>query len=388
MGWLCVLGWQTGCAASAYLSGTQIQGLAILNFPNYSPEHWHGTLITIAVAAFAVLFNTVLARKLPAIQAVVLAIHLFGFIGIIVTLWVLSPKADAASVFTEFSDGGGWGSLGGSTLIGITAGIIPLLGADAAAHMAEELRDAGKTLPQSMIWSTLANGALSWVMVITYCFCIGDLYEVLGTPTGYPHIQVFYNATQSVSSATAMAVAVVLISVFSNLSIVAASSRQLYAFARDEAVPFSFWFASVRPGWDVPLNSIITTFVTTGLLSLINLGSPVALNSIMSLGTSALISSYIVSIGCIIWRRLTNSPLLPSHFSLGKWGLAINIISELFLVVFFILAFFPTIPNPDAAEFNWTILIYGVVILFSLTYYFISGRHRYVGPVEYVRKLD
>lgn len=30
MGWLCVLGWQTGCASLAYLAGTQIQGLAVV----------------------------------------------------------------------------------------------------------------------------------------------------------------------------------------------------------------------------------------------------------------------------------------------------------------------------------------------------------------------
>jgi uncharacterized ParB-like nuclease family protein len=36
---------------------------------------------------------------------------------------------------------------------------------------------------------------------------------------------------------------------------------------------------------------------------------------------------------------------------------------------------------------NWNILIYGVVVLFSLVYYAFSGTHRYVGPVEYARKL-
>lgn len=388
MGWLCVLGWQTGCASTSYLAGTQVQGLVVLNYPDYVPQQWHGTLITIAVAAFAVLFNTLLARKLPLIESVVLVIHLFGFFGVLVTLWVLSPRADAKAVFTEFNDGGGWGSLGGSTLLGVVAGIIPLLGADAAVHMAEELRDASKTVPRSMISSTVINGGLNWIMIITYCFCLGDLGEVLGSPTGFPYMQVFFNSTQSVGGATAMAVLVTFISFFSNLTLVATASRQLYAFARDDAVPFSAWFARVPPGWDVPINSILTTFVSSSLLSLINIGSPVALNSITSLGTTALLSSYICSIGCMIWRRCTNKSLLPSKFSLGKWGLAINIISEIFLVTFFVLAFFPVAPNPDAADMNWNILIYGGVVLFSLIYYFASGRHRYVGPVEYVRKLD
>lgn len=212
--------------------------------------------------------------------------------------------------------------------------------------------------------------------------------EALGSPTGYPYLQVFYNATKSTSGATAMAVFVTFMSIFSNLAMVATASRQLFAFARDDALPFSGWFSKVRPGWDVPLNAIITTFIISSLLSLINIGSPVALNSITSLATTSLLSSYITSIGCIIWRRLTKSPLLPSKFSLGKWGLPINIASEIILVLFFILAFFPTAPHPTAAGMNWNILIYGATIVFSLIYYFLSGKNRYVGPVEYVRKLE
>lgn len=388
MGWMCVLGWQTSCASSAFISGTQIQGLVVLNYPDYVPEAWHGSLMTIAVAAFSVLFNTVLARKLPLVEALVLIIHIFGFFGVLVTLWVLSPRADAVTVFTEFSDGGGWGSLGGSALVGITAGILPLLGADAAVHMSEEVRDAGRTIPRSMIMTTVINGLFGWVMIITYCFCIGDLYAVIESPTGYPFMEVFLNATGSPRSATAMAVFVVAMALFSNLTMVATASRQLFAFARDNAVPFSSWFARVPAGWDVPLNAILTTFLVSSLLSLINIGSPVALNSITSLATTSLLSSYICSISCMVWRRWTNSALLPAKFSLGRWGLAINIGSVVFLVAIFILAFMPSVPNPTVDMMNWNVVIYGGVAVLSLGYYMYRGRRQYEGPVAYVRTLQ
>ena len=107
MGWLCVLGWQTMTASAAFLVGTQIQGLIVLNNASYVYEVWHGTLLTIAVVAFAVVFNTVLAKHLPAIEGLVLVIHIFSWFGILVTLWVLAPMADAKTVFTTFSDSGG-----------------------------------------------------------------------------------------------------------------------------------------------------------------------------------------------------------------------------------------------------------------------------------------
>jgi choline transport protein len=169
---------------------------------------------------------------------------------------------------------------------------------------------------------------------------------------------------------------------------IATASRQLFAFARDDAVPFSAWFAHVKPGWDVPFNSIITTFITTSLLSLIGIGSAVALNSILSLATVAILTGYIGSIGCIIWRRWTSQPLLSSKFDLGKWGLTINIIAMGFLIFFLVAAFFPPMPNPTAETMNWSILIYSVTIIGSLIYFALYGRHKYAGPVEYVRKLD
>lgn len=136
MGWLCVLGWQGGCASSSFMAGTMVQGLIALNHPDtYVPEGWHGTLLTIAIAAFAVFFNTFLAKHLPIIESGLLAIHFLAFVGILVTLWTMSPSISDASVFTQFNDGGGWNSFGVSTLAGITSGILPLLGADAAAHM-------------------------------------------------------------------------------------------------------------------------------------------------------------------------------------------------------------------------------------------------------------
>lgn len=45
--------------------GTIIQGLIIINNSDYVPQAWHGTLLTIAVISFAIIFNTFLAGKLP-----------------------------------------------------------------------------------------------------------------------------------------------------------------------------------------------------------------------------------------------------------------------------------------------------------------------------------
>ena len=106
------------------------------------------------------------------------------------------------------------------------------------------------------------------------------------------------------------------------------------------------------------MNAIYVTYSLAMLLTLINLGSEVALNIITSLGTGALTCSYIVSISCIIRKRLVGEPLLPRPWSLGIWGLPINIIGVCFLILCFVMNFFPQSPkNLDATTFNWNILI-------------------------------
>jgi choline transport protein len=135
VGWLCVLGWQTGIASIAYLAGGQIQGLVILNNGGYVPERWHGTLLVIAVATFAILFNTLLARKLPLVEGVVLVLHIFGFFAVFITMWVLGPRTPSKEVFGGFQDNAGWGSIGLSVLVGQLSPIFALLGADAVSEL-------------------------------------------------------------------------------------------------------------------------------------------------------------------------------------------------------------------------------------------------------------
>ncbi len=89
-------GWQAGLLGSTFIVGTVIQGLIILNHPTYVAERWHGTLIVWAIVMFCVVFNFLLAKKLPAIEGIVLIIHLMGLFAIAVPLWVLSPRLRAS----------------------------------------------------------------------------------------------------------------------------------------------------------------------------------------------------------------------------------------------------------------------------------------------------
>lgn len=69
---------------------------------------------------------------------------------------------------------------------------------------AEEIENASKVIPTSMIASVMLNGILGFSMVIALLFCLGDVAAALATPTGFPFIEVYRNATNSDAGATAM----------------------------------------------------------------------------------------------------------------------------------------------------------------------------------------
>lgn len=141
LGWLSVLGWQAAFASICYLCGTLIQGLLVFNYSDpsgwlYGFERWHGTLLTIGIAAVGTVVNTWGYKILPPMEGLILAIHLFGFVVVVVLMWVMSPgQASGDSVWKEFTNAGEWPSMGLACLVGQLTPIFSWTGPDAATHM-------------------------------------------------------------------------------------------------------------------------------------------------------------------------------------------------------------------------------------------------------------
>lgn len=394
-----------------------IQGLLVLDNPDYVFENWHGTLLVIAITAFCIIFNTFLAKRLPMVEGLVLIIHIVGFFAVLIPLWVLAPRNSASQVFTEFLNLGGWSSTGLAFMVGLLSPVYTLIGADSAVHMSEEIKDASIVLPKAIMWAASINGTLGFVMIITFCFTLGSVFDIIESPTGYPFIQVFYNVTNSNAGASVMTAILIVNITSACISTVATVSRQTWSFARDRGLPFSSFISyvslpchapsravpclmcvhasdltndtadtQVKPGWNIPLNAVLLTFLITCLLSLINIGSTVAFNAIGSLAVSALLGTYIISFTCLIFRRLSGEPLPPRRWSLGRAGIFINLAAVAYLLVVWVFIFFPTSTPVTPSTMNWNVVIFGGTMVFAVIYYFIIGRKHYKSPVELVKR--
>jgi amino acid transporter len=94
--------------------------------------------------------------------------------------------------------------------------------------------------------SLVLNASLAFLMCVTLVFRMGDVDSILSTTTGYPFIQVFYNATQSYAGTNVMVAIVIVLLTVCCISEVATASRQIWSFARDRGLPGSSWLSKVE----------------------------------------------------------------------------------------------------------------------------------------------
>jgi amino acid transporter len=108
----------------------------VLNNPNYVPKQWHGTLLTLAILIVAIIFNTVLVRKLPLLESVFVFIHILGVV-VCIPVLVLIPKTTGGSPLIDFFNPNGWMSNGVVTVIGMVPVVLALIGFDSPINMSE-----------------------------------------------------------------------------------------------------------------------------------------------------------------------------------------------------------------------------------------------------------
>ena len=120
--------------------------------------------------------------------------------------------------------------------------------------------------------------------------------------------------------------------------------------------------------------------------ALINIGSTVAFNAMLSLSTVALMATYVVSVGCVTAKRLRGEPLPRCRWSLGRYGLPINIAAMVYSCWSFFWSFWPNGRNVTAETFNWACVIFVGLMGLSSIVYFVKARHVSEGPVVKVQE--
>jgi choline transport protein len=417
VGWLTSMAWIATVATESLFAGTIIQGLLVINYPNYVPRLWQGTLLTWAVIAVNIFVNVVLPGALPKFEILIMVLHLCGFIAIMVTLLKTSEIGTAKSVFLTALNSGGWPTQGLSYCVGFLGNVATFVGADASVHMAEEVSNAALTIPRAIVAGMIINGFVGFAMMITVLYCLGDPTSVLDTKTAFPFLQIFYNSVKSRGGAVGMGVIVLILTWVCALGITTTASRMTWSFARDRGTPFAKHISKVSSRTRIPVVAVFVVTIFAALLTLIYIGSAVAFNDVISLTITGFYGSYFVPCVLLLYHRASGhiQPYRPAledsdepletadSTALGKekdndqtaqgqfrwgpwripgiWGTINNAYACAYMIFVIFWSVWPPATPVSSSTMNYSIVVTGGVMILSVVWYYIRGKKEYDGPI-------
>ena len=159
-----------------------------------------------------------------------------------------------------------------------------------------------------------------------------------------------------------------------------------WGFSRDGGLPWSDYFAQVNDTWKAPIRSLWLQGIIVGLVGVLYTFSTTALEAILSVTTIALTVSYAMPILTLL---LVGRDKLPpgGEYSLGRLGPAINIVSVVYCAITTVFFLFPGGPNPPAADMNYAIAVFGVMLIVSVAFWFIKGSSTYLRSEAAERRM-
>jgi amino acid permease (GABA permease) len=379
-GWVGLVGNWTLNTAICF-SGAQIILSAIgLWNEAYIPEAWHVLLTYWAMLLIALFTNIFAAKHLSFINTMCVFWTSASVVIILVTVLTMAKagRRSAAYVFTEFdATRAGW-TPGWAFFVGLLQPAFTLTGYGMVAAMCEEVQNPEREVPKAMVLSVVAAGITGVIYLIPILFVMPDVDKLLAVATGQPIGYLFMAATGSPGGGFGLLSLLLGIEFFAAIGSLTASSRCLYAFSRDGAVPGSIIWSKINKRFNIPLNALLLSTLIQGLLGLIYLGSSAAFNAFTGVATICLSASYAIPVFILLIRGRHLLEKAPFH--LGKFGYVINIITILWILFAIVLFTMPTVIPVTPSSMNYASVLFVFFAGVSVLWYGVSGRKHFTGP--------
>lgn len=192
--------------------------------------------------------------------------------------------------------------------------------------MSEEVKNPATQVPKAMIGATVMNFLIGFVFLVPLVFVLPDIQAFINDPYAQPVPVILRSAVGNEVGAFVLALPLILLGVLCGTSCTTATSRCIWAFARDEALPGSVYIKRVNRSLKIPLNSMIVAFVIEAILGAIWFGSHAAYNAFNGVGVIFLNLSYVMPIAISLCRGRRD--LVGSPFNLGTiGGVVCNVVS-------------------------------------------------------------
>jgi choline transport protein len=301
------------------------------------------------------------------------------FISIIMMVTLSPSKQSASAVFATFINETGWSSNVIAAIVGLINPAFGYAAIDAAIHYAEEVKDPERNIPLALMAILVLGFVSGFSFLVAAFFSVNDYSKILATTTGLPVVEMYRQAAGQ-AGGLALTLMLTFATVPALFDCQVATARLLWAFARDNALPYSSTLKKVNPKSGVPVQASLLVGVCLALLGCIYIGNTTAFSAFIS---SGLVLNNLTYATPVVINMLRGR----KHFRRGKFHLSgatgwivngIMVAWTLFTVIFFE---FPTFQPVTPANMNYTCVLLGACVLFTALWWWARGSKTYHGPI-------
>lgn len=310
-------------------------------------------------------------------------IEIVGVLLVVVSLFLHARRGPAVVFETNGVQGSQNGGQGGSYLWPFLASMLMaayvMYGFDSAAELSEETGDPRRTAPRAIVRCMALSGVGGLLLILAALMAAPDLASPDLASQGIAWV-----VTSELGDVFGRIVlAVVAVSILSAaLAISTSATRVMFSMARDGLLPFSAALSRVSPRTRTPILPGIVVGVLSIAVLLINLGQSSVFASVTSISVVIVYLAYLFVTVPRLWHRLRGTgehDAEPGHFSLGRWGLPVNVVAVLFGLFLLVNVGWPRAAVYDPDGTGWwlqysALIAVGVIVAVGAVAYRVTRR--------------
>jgi urea carboxylase system permease len=269
----------------------------------------------------------------------------------------------------------------GAFLVAALASAYVMYGFDTASSLGEETREPRKTAPVAILRAVIASFIIGGLILL---FAIMSVTDINSPEIGVGGLQFVILDVLGNTIGKIFLVCVVIAVTVCCLAVHTATIRMMFAMARDNNLPAGAHLARIHPVTKTPIIPAVLIGVLAIVILVVNIDQPQIFTVITSIGIIMIYIAYLLVTVPMLRARLRGdwSSDGRGYFSLGRWGLPVNVLAVLWGAGMAINLAWPRKEVYNAVEpFHWylqwgAILFISIVFFGGLAYYLLVQRHK------------
>ncbi len=251
------------------------------------------------------------------------------------------------------------------------AAMFAYYGFEACGDVAEETPNPGTAIPKAMRMTIYIGGAAAILVCLALVLAVPDMGAAISGKDADPVVTALRGALGE--TGLRAVIAIVLVSFFSCLlSLQAATSRLLFAYARDGMIFGSQHLSKLSPRTHMPVLALLIAGFAPALIAIAGLFLEDAVRTIIVFGSAGIYVAFqMIVLGALYARYKGWQP--SGQFQLGAWAWPVNVAAFIYGVAAIINMVWPRSPS-DPWYQNYGMILTTIIVLATGVIYMTTAR--------------